>query len=249
MASMTEIGGITGGGRQERGKLWRSVASALREDIRSGRLMTGQQLMTELDMASHFDVSRFTVRRALAELEKEGLVRIEHGRGLFVAEDAIPYALGERTRWTENMSRASLESQRRVLAASIEEADAATQRSLELPRGAEVVVVDSMGEVSGRPLSMGRNFFPAYRFRGIDELLRLNPSRTVAYRAFGIDDYKRKSTRIIARLPSVREAKTLKLPKTRPVIEIHKIDVDNDGRPISFGISCFSGDRVQLVIE
>jgi GntR family phosphonate transport system transcriptional regulator len=249
MASMAETGDIRGGEGHERGRLWRSVASSLREDIRSGKLVAGMQLMTELDMASHFDVSRFTVRRALAELEKEGLIRIEHGRGLFVAEDAIPYALGERTRWTENMSRASLESQRRILASTIEEADAATLRNLELPRGAEVVVIDSMGEVSGRPLSMARSYFPADRFRGIDELLRLDPSRTVAYRSFGINDYKRKSTGIIARLPSVREAKTLKLPKTRPVIEIHKVDVDTEGRPISFGISCFSGDRVQLVIE
>ena len=249
MASMVDTNAVSGGEGQERGRLWRSVASSLREDIRSGKLVAGMQLRTELDMASHFDVSRFTIRRALAELEKEGLIRIEHGRGLFVAEDAIPYALGERTRWTENMSRASLESQRRILASAIEEADAVTQRCLELPRGAEVVVIDSMGEVSGRPLSMARSYFPAERFRGIDELLRLNPSRTAAYRSFGIEDYKRKSTRIIARLPSVREAKTLKLPKTRPVIEIHKIDVDVEGRPISFGISCFSGDRVQLVIE
>ncbi|MDE1991995.1 MAG: phosphonate metabolism transcriptional regulator PhnF [Rhizobiaceae bacterium] len=249
MASTAETGGIRTGEGQERGRLWRSVASSLREDIRSGKLIAGMQLMTELDMAGHFDVSRFTIRRALAELEKEGLIRIEHGRGLFVAEDAIPYALGERTRWTENMSRASLESQRRILTSSIEEADLATQRNLDLPRGAEVVVIDSMGEVGGRPLSMARSYFPADRFRGIDELLRQNPSRTAAYRSFGIDDYKRKSTRIIARLPSVREAKTLKLPKTRPVMEIHKVDIDADGRPISFGISCFSGDRVQLVIE
>ncbi|HTJ59126.1 MAG TPA: phosphonate metabolism transcriptional regulator PhnF [Devosiaceae bacterium] len=248
MASIGESH-ISGGAGHERGRLWRGVAAALREDIRSGKLMVGMQLMTELDMASHFGVSRFTVRRALAELEKEGLVRIEHGRGLFVAEDAIPYALGERTRWSENMNSAGLDSQRRILSSTIEEADAQTQRALELPPGAEVVVVDSMGDVSGRPLSMGRGCFPADRFQGIDDLLRKNPSRTAAYRAFGITDYKRKSTRIIARLPNVREAKTLKLPKTRPVFEIHKIDVDLNGRPISFGISCVSSDRVQLIIE
>lgn len=236
-------------GRPERGRLWRSVAASLREDIRSGKLTVGMQLMTELDLSAHFGVSRFTVRRALAELEKEGLVRIEHGRGLFVAEDAISYALGERTRWSENMDSAGLDTQRRIIASSIEEADAQTQRALDLPPGAEVIMIDSIGDVSGRPLSMGHSFFPADRFRGIDELLRVNPSRTAAYRSFGILDYKRKSTRIIARLPTVREAKTLKLPKTRPIFEIYKIDVDMEGRPISFGIARMSGDRVQLVIE
>src|SRR5262245_21134047 len=100
MASMAETGPIHDGEGNERGRLWRSVALSLREDIRRGKLVAGMQLMTELDLARHFDVSRFTVRRALAELEKEGLIRIEHGRGLFVAEDAIPYPLGERTRWT-----------------------------------------------------------------------------------------------------------------------------------------------------
>ena len=250
MASMAAGDDPQGGsGGAMRGRLWRSVASSLREDIRSGKLAIGMQLMTELDMSAHFGVSRFTVRRALAELEKEGLVRIEHGRGLFVAEDAISYALGERTRWSENMDSAGLDTQRRMVGSSIEEADAQTRRALELPPGAKVVMIDSIGDVSGRPLSIGHSFFPADRFRGIDELLRINPSRTAAFRSFGILDYKRKSTRIIARLPTVKEAKALKLPKTRPIFEIYKIDVDMDGRPISFGTSRMSADRVQLVIE
>jgi len=53
-------------------------------EVASGRLKPGARLSTESQFADEFDISRPTVRRALAELEGEGLIRREQGRGTFV---------------------------------------------------------------------------------------------------------------------------------------------------------------------
>ena len=50
-----------------------------------------------------FAVNRHTIRRAMGELEQSGLIRIEQGRGTFVQEHAIDYAIGKRTRFSENL--------------------------------------------------------------------------------------------------------------------------------------------------
>ncbi|MBN9062619.1 MAG: phosphonate metabolism transcriptional regulator PhnF [Rhizobiales bacterium] len=231
------------------GPLWRRVADALRDEIRARAFAPGQQLPTEISLSERFAVSRFTTRRALAELEKEGVIRIEHGRGLFVADDVIPYPIGERTRFTENMSRINATGDRRVLASARESGDTETCRWLDLRSGAEVIFVESIAFVGQRPLSLSQSYYPADRFPGLDDLLRRNPSQTDALSAYGVLDYTRKRTQIISRLPSRHEAHLLKIAKTRPVLETQKIDVDPDGRPIAFGVSCYAGDRVQLIVE
>ena len=64
------------------------VADALRTSIRTGQLMPGDPLPGEHAIAAQHDVARGTVRLALAELEREGLIRTEPGRGRFVAPEA-----------------------------------------------------------------------------------------------------------------------------------------------------------------
>jgi GntR family transcriptional regulator, arabinose operon transcriptional repressor len=57
-------------------------------ELKSGRLMPGQALPTELDISRQLKVSRNTVRHALGELEQQGLVRRVQGKGTFVTEKA-----------------------------------------------------------------------------------------------------------------------------------------------------------------
>jgi GntR family transcriptional regulator len=60
---------------------WSVVASALRSDIRAGRLGPSGELDTEAELCRRFDTSRITVRRALTELRREGLVVSQRGSG------------------------------------------------------------------------------------------------------------------------------------------------------------------------
>ena len=75
--------------------LWRRIERSLRDAIMEGRHAPGSQLPPDRQIASDFGASRVTARRALAALEQEGLLRIEHGNGTFVSEDAlVHYRLG-----------------------------------------------------------------------------------------------------------------------------------------------------------
>ena len=60
------------------------VADDLRADITSGEI-TGR-LPGEHELATQYGVSRVTIRRAVAILISEGLLRILRGRGAFVAD-------------------------------------------------------------------------------------------------------------------------------------------------------------------
>lgn len=57
-----------------------ALAARLRQEIDQGRWRAGDLLRQE-QLASEFGVSRVPVREALAQLQSEGLLRIEHYRG------------------------------------------------------------------------------------------------------------------------------------------------------------------------
>jgi GntR family transcriptional regulator, transcriptional repressor for pyruvate dehydrogenase complex len=60
------------------------LVTEVRAWITSGRLVVGQSLPTEAQMAAQFGVSRPLLREALAELRAEGFVETVSGRGTFV---------------------------------------------------------------------------------------------------------------------------------------------------------------------
>jgi GntR family transcriptional regulator, arabinose operon transcriptional repressor len=59
----------------------------LQEEMASGRLKPGQALPSETVLVETLKVARNTVRQALGELEREGVLRRVRGKGTFVSED------------------------------------------------------------------------------------------------------------------------------------------------------------------
>lgn len=85
--------GSTGKVRGE-GAVWRRIATALREPIQRGEWQPGARLPIELELAAHFRVNRHTVRRALADLARDGLIATMQGRGTFItAGEKVRYHL------------------------------------------------------------------------------------------------------------------------------------------------------------
>lgn len=76
--------------RPRRGTLHHAVTNRILGDIRNGILSVGDKLPSEADLVSRHGVSITTVRRSLAELERQGIVRREHGRGTFLSLQPSP---------------------------------------------------------------------------------------------------------------------------------------------------------------
>ncbi len=69
------------------------VYAAIRERILEGELPPGTKLPPHTELAAEFGVAPLTLRQVLANLEDEGLVSREQGRGTFVRARASPAVL------------------------------------------------------------------------------------------------------------------------------------------------------------
>lgn len=229
--------------------LWRQILAALEGEIAGGGLPPGGRLPTEAELAARFAVNRHTVRRAMEELAARGLVRIEQGRGSFVAEDVLDYPLGPRTRFAELIRRQNREPHGRILRIEEVPADALVAEALHLRRGRPVVLAERLGLADGRPVVVGTHCFSAARFPGIAGLLAQDHSITRVLAASGVPDYRRQVTRITARMPTPEEAALLEQSRTRPVLATEAVNVDAAGLPVEASFARYAAGRMQLVVE
>jgi GntR family phosphonate transport system transcriptional regulator len=240
-----ELEPLRDGGRA----VWRQIEDALVADIAQGRYPSESQLPSETELALRFAVNRHTVRRALSALAQRGLLLVEHGRGSFVVRDAIDYVLGPRTRFSENLLRQGREPATELLETAEEPANDLVASRLKIRPGARVVRLETLGRADGRPISLGHHYFPARRVPELVAQFTRWRSITRALKQIGIEEYRRVSTKVTARLPTPSEAHLLRLALTQPLLVTESVNVEGGGRPIEYGEALFASDRVQLVVD
>jgi GntR family phosphonate transport system transcriptional regulator len=229
--------------------MWRRIADTIRLDIVGGKRPRGEKLAGETALAKRFGVNRHTVRRALAELAGEGVVRAEQGRGTFVDQaKRLSYRIGKRTRFTEGLAGQARSLERRVLSSRIENASASVAAGLRIEGGAKTVRYDTLSSADGRPLSRATGWVDYRRFPEFADRLAANPSITAAFRALGVPDYARATTHISARHADAEETKLLKLAPGAIVLVSEAIDADPEGKPIQYALSRFPADRLELIV-
>jgi GntR family phosphonate transport system transcriptional regulator len=229
--------------------LWRRIAETLRQVIGGDDYPPGARLPTEAELSARFSVNRHTVRRALEELSRGGLIRVEQGRGTFVAEDVLDYTVGPRTRFTEWIRRHNKEPSGRVLQRREIAADSAVAAALGIRAGARVVLLERLGLADDTPVSLARHYFPSSRLPGLLAALEASPRITDALKSVGVEDYLRQVTRVSARAPTATEAELLRMARNRPVLVTENINVDRAGMVVEYSEGCYPTPRVQMVFE
>ncbi|MGI5200386.1 GntR family transcriptional regulator [Spirillospora sp. CA-108201] len=81
---------------------YKEVAGALAQEIQRGDFVRDSRLPGEHELARRFDVSRGTIRQALASLQQDGLIETWPGAGSFVTYDGRP--LDERLGWSRALA-------------------------------------------------------------------------------------------------------------------------------------------------
>lgn len=137
---------------------YRQLLQILRNQILSGHLAPGQQLPTEEELSSTYRLSRGTVRKAVAQLEAERLVRIEHGIGSFVRNvhpNAIPFHFSDQSISSINKLG---ETTYQVLAQEVIPAPVIVSDRLRIDPNSSVIHVARLQLVDGEPVAYSNRY-------------------------------------------------------------------------------------------
>ncbi|MBQ2259768.1 MAG: phosphonate metabolism transcriptional regulator PhnF [Loktanella sp.] len=229
---------------------WRDIRAAIEQDIMDGVLEPGAKLPTEPELAGLYGAGRHSIRRAVAELAKEGYLSVEQGRGTFVhPRPMLDYTIGSRTRLRRNLTPQGVTVTGRTLDVERIPATERVAKRLGLDVGALVIASQRLSFANDVPVSLGTIYHDATRFPDFPERRQSLGSITAVYASYGITDYLRDSTRMYARPARVNEARQLHQHPDMPVIVVRAVDKDMDGTPLSYSEVIWSAARVKFNIS
>lgn len=246
--------------------LWQPIAAKFREDIAAGVLAPGTTLKGEIDLAAEWRVSRATVRRALQDLEAQGLITGGQGRrGRQVREDAPIEIHVTRTEsrgraderetagadaWTSDVRDLGREASQ-TLAVSLEDATPGVARRLQLEPGALVVARAHLRLIDGIPHNQSTTYYAEALVRDTAIMRPADiPEGVISYmrHRMGIEQ-TRFRVEFDGRMPSPSEAQEMRIPEGVPLIVEHRTGFDTDGVPVKLTVTKWPANLARLVAE
>ena len=226
-----------------------AIANEAETRIRAGAWAPGTRLPPERELCRTLDVSRSTLRLALAELEDRGLVTRHQGRGTFVARPRVPADVGSYFSLRDALRARGIRLETRVLEVAVIGAPRSVAQDLGLLPGESVVRIDRMRGTEGEPLVLDTAHLPAARFPGLE-------ARDLATRSlYAIlrEDYDCRVATAEETLEPViltpSECGLLGLPTNAPALLIRRITRDRDDAIVELATALLRGDRARLLLQ
>ena len=226
------------------------LSELLEQEISENRWQRGLRLPSEVELCTHFGVSRSTVRQALGRLEQEGLIGREKGRGSYVADS-------QRRSWLLQSAEGLFQDETERLGRSVTSRILRLERgplpgwaldALMLPKGAEGVTLERVRAIDGNVALYVVNHLPSWL---ADAVLSLKDPNESLYRLL------KESMRVeVAGADRTLEAiraggrlgKLLELSPGAPVVAIHSVAWDRQHRPFDCYLAWLRTDRLTIEI-
>ena len=212
--------------------LWLQAAAVIARDIAEGRLTTGSRLPPERELCQRLQISRVTLRRALAKLVDDRLLTASHGRGWYVGEPVPaprrdwPNALES---FTETAARLGLTASSRVLRAELAPASLDEAEELGVVPGMSLFRLDRIRLLEQVPIATDSTRVPAALVPGIADI---DFSRRSLYDVLAEAGHapSRADTTIEAREADADLALRLDIAAGTPILVMHELVHDRDDR-------------------
>jgi GntR family transcriptional regulator len=225
------------------------IASRIEASIRSGHWLPGSRLPPERELGVRFDVSRATLRLALAELEERGLISRHQGRGTYVSRPRVETAMGEHFTIRAALEARGMTVTTRVLTATIRAASRQVAQDLGIRPGEPVIHVERLRSADGEPLLIDRADVPAALFAGLERADLATRSLYDVMR----DDHGRWVTAATETLEPVllapAEAALLEVPAQSPAMLVRRVSTDQGGTTVELAQALVRGDRSRFLLE
>lgn len=225
--------------------LYAQIKDMLRSGILDGSYMPLSRMPSESELQAMFDVSRITIRQALGDLQKEGLIFKVHGKGSFVSQPKAFQNVTSLQGFAEAMSRQGHEIVNRVMHFRFVPAPADVARQLGVTEGTTVTEIHRVRLLNRAPVSYEITYLPerlGHQLQRADLVTRdifliLENDCAVP---LGSADLSIDAVQADAVL-----ADALDTTEGAPLLRIERLTHDQDGHPVDFEFLYFRGDTFQ----
>ena len=225
--------------------LYRQLARHLEREISTGGLRPGYQLESETRLTSRFQVSRITLRQAVAELVLKRLLVRKQGKGTFVTAPTVQHDLKRSHGLLGSLFAQAHGASARLLRYELRVPPAEIMAMLNTAPKRPVLALDRLYLIGGRPVALAQ----AWLAPEVGAL-----SRTTA-KLMSTEDMMHQAGIVIASsqvtmraaLPGAAVARTLDIAPRAPVLILRRKTLGDDGVVKEVGRVWFCSDAYEFV--
>jgi GntR family transcriptional regulator len=225
--------------------LYSQLKELLRSRILDGTYAPHSRMPSESELGKTFDVSRITVRQALGDLQKEGLIFKIHGKGTFVAKPKAFQNVSTLQGLAESMTQMGYEVINRLISFKTLSASAVVAERLQLAEGSEVCEIKRVRLINREPVSLEVTYLPSavgvklekadLVSRDIFLILENDCGIALGHAELAID----------AVLADSDLTQALAVEEGSPIMRIERLTHTDDGTPLDFEYLYYRGDAFQ----
>ncbi|MCX7166768.1 MAG: GntR family transcriptional regulator [Rhodocyclales bacterium] len=221
--------------------LYRQIKSLLLQRLESGEWRPGEAIPSESELATRFNVSQGTVRKAIDEMAAENLLLRRQGKGTFVASHDDPRAFFRFLRLVP-LAGGIEQSQSLPLECWRAKAGPEVARMLELNIGDPINIVRRLLQFAGKPVVVDEIYLPGGIFGTVTlEMLRDYQGSLYSFfeNRFGIRMIRAEER--LRAVPADRaSAELLKVAEGSPLLSVERVSFSYGDKPVEWRRGLYS---------
>jgi GntR family transcriptional regulator len=220
------------------------IREIIRRRVLDGTYAPHSQMPSESQMMEAFSVSRITIRQALGDLQKEGLIFKVPGKGSFVAKPKAFQSLSRLQGFGEAMGPSGYETFSQVLSTRKVAATEVVARRLQIGVGTPVFEIQRLRYLNREPISVDQSYFPL----SIGERLAQEDLPTRDIFVILENDFGLHLTHADVQIEAISAdeflARQLRIDEASPLLRIERLTYA-DEQPVDFEFLYYRGDAFQ----
>jgi len=227
------------------------ISSWLKEAIQIGRYPLGDKIPSEVELSRMCQVNRNTLRQAIAELSKSGLLTKKKGKGTFVTASeptALKHQLNRISSFSKELAAAGIQENTCLIGKGVEKPSKRTTKALALGPDTDVIAIRRLRTGDDLPLIYEETYLPVDMYNGILEMDLTGSLYEIFTNSFNTVLARCEQTITAVSLNS-EIARSLKLKQGAATLYMESVTYNDHNMPVEFLCGYFRGDKYAFAVE
>lgn len=229
--------------------LYYQLETLLRKKIESGDFTKDVPLPSEEALADEYNISRITVRQAMASLERDGLIVRQRGKGTFISANATIFKLPRYTGSIEDLVLMGKRTSTDVLESAWVAPPDHIRKCLRLGTSDQVFKVQKIRRIEISPFSHVFNYLPPFIGEKLPlDLIKSKPMLMILEDELGIRAVEAEQS-VEATIADPQIASMLEIRVGDPLLKAERTVYDNKKNPIEYVSVLYRADKYAFTVK
>lgn len=226
--------------------LYQQLKEVLVAAVESGEYGYGTCIPSESELSEKYKISRITVRKAVTEMVKEGLLEKHQGKGTFVEKPKLERKIIEFVSFSTACAYNGMRPGSKIIKREVRESDENERKELLIKPGDQVIHIQRLRYADDDLLLLENNYFS---YKNFSYLMQSDLEKNSLYevlKGHGVRLSSAKKTLEMS-LATSSIASQLNIRPNSPLFRLKGIVFDDTGYPVHLSLQFIRADRYKFI--